>query len=449
MNSSMQENKVINVKSLILYPFYNWKRILISAFLIFLLGCILLSLTYYRAYCAKKMGIVKHDKAFLEMQEYLDKKEYLESRFEFLEDTIDSQQDYLKQSVLIQIDPYKAWRAEYSFYVDTNYKIMPEMVYQDPDKTPVIVNTLSNFLKSDDLKLKIGEALNIDSLQVDELYQVTTGSKNSVLVRATADTETRVSTIMDLVKEELSKEEKRFYNSFGKFSVIPTLDSCYMTVDQNLLNYQNTLFSSLKENQKEMVTIKGEMEKLSEPSDTFHQTVKKVFFVMVVSLILPYGFYCVKFVCSDRVYDSERLEWQWQIKVLGILALNHKHNALENWVSRLDGRADIHDVNAYAVTARNIFNCSGDKKNLLVAGDAPEEVCQLVRSKLQENLPEVKLNYFGSFLNNAESASALGKCEGVVLIEQCGVSKGTNICNEIKQIQDLGKDLVGCVVVDL
>ena len=51
-------------------------------------------------------------------------------------------------------------------------------------------------------------------------------------------------------------------------------------------------------------------------------------------------------------------------------------------------------------------------------------------------------------LENVETVRELPECDGVILVEQCGVSKYSAVEAEIEKILDLKKSVVGCVVFE-
>jgi len=51
-------------------------------------------------------------------------------------------------------------------------------------------------------------------------------------------------------------------------------------------------------------------------------------------------------------------------------------------------------------------------------------------------------------LEDAETVKKLPECDGVVFVEQCGRSKYSALELEIERVKDLGKSVVGCVVLE-
>ena len=66
------------------------------------------------------------------MDQYEMSKERLEKEIENIKASLESQNDYMENSVLMNINPYDEYTTAVSFYVATDYQIMPGMAYQNP-----------------------------------------------------------------------------------------------------------------------------------------------------------------------------------------------------------------------------------------------------------------------------------------------------------------------------
>ena len=51
-------------------------------------------------------------------------------------------------------------------------------------------------------------------------------------------------------------------------------------------------------------------------------------------------------------------------------------------------------------------------------------------------------------LQDVQTVRELPECDGVILVEQCGVSKYSTVEGELEKVLDLGKSVVGCVVFE-
>ena len=72
-------------------------------------------------------------------------------RIDNLENNLEQQQYIQERSIMLEMDPYNIYEAIISYYVDTNYEIVPELYYQDPNYTAVITNSYNAAIQRLDL----------------------------------------------------------------------------------------------------------------------------------------------------------------------------------------------------------------------------------------------------------------------------------------------------------
>ena len=93
-------------------------------------------------------------------------------------------------------------------------------------------------------------------------------------------------------------------------------------------------------------------------------------------------------------------------------------------------------------------NYAGDMKKILVTGSADAGVLAHAAEALKSELGEIQVVAGNNMLENVETVRELPECDGVILVEQCGVSKYSAVEAEIEKILDLKKSVVGCVVFE-
>ena len=84
----------------------------------------------------------------------------------------------------------------------------------------------------------------------------------------------------------------------------------------------------------------------------------------------------------------------------------------------------------------------------MVAGTADVKLISALESGLKSRLTGVKLIHGGNLLRDGQSLRQLPDCDGVVLVEQCSRSAYGDVMQEIENVKDLQKAIVGCVVFE-
>ena len=162
--------------------------------------------------------------------------------------------------------------------------------------------------------------------------------------------------------------------------------------------------------------------------------------------------FCISavFVMSDKVYAAKDIRRRYGLDLLGTVAASDKKlGALDAWLARLEGRrVDKDAAKNGALLAANVENYAGEHKKLLITGLVSEERLKDMVKILQKTLEGYELSAGANMLEDAETLKKLPECEGVVLVEQTGVSSYVDMTQEIEKIKSMGKAIVGCIVVE-
>ena len=137
-----RDEQVIFLKDLLFAVLYQWKKILLAAlaFAVLLGG--------YAA--AKNVGNVPSEQAEQQYQKDLEQyqieKAALEQNIERTEQKIRAQQEYMENSLLMQLDPYAFFEGTMQLCIATDYQIQPGMAYQNPDYTKSVLSAYQAML---------------------------------------------------------------------------------------------------------------------------------------------------------------------------------------------------------------------------------------------------------------------------------------------------------------
>ena len=152
---------------------------------------------------------------------------------------------------------------------------------------------------------------------------------------------------------------------------------------------------------------------------------------------------------GDKVYSSRELKERYKVKILGKLSAGKKVGSIDAWLNRLEGRAcNVDEATEYRLIAANVKNYAGDMKKILVTGSADADVLAHAAEALKSELGEIQVVAGNNMLEDVQTVRELPECDGVILVEQCGVSKYSVVEAEIEKVFDLKKYVVGCVVFE-
>ncbi len=380
-----------------------------------------------------------------------------EREIDNLTESIEAQQKYLEESRLMNMDPYKVWVAQTVLFVKTDYQIMPDMMYQNLDYTNTILAAYGVAIADSEFLQKIAEKAGMDEQYLKELIS-TEVSGNLLTIKVKDDTENGAKTIMNAILEGLGDAQKLIRTSIGSHTVSeissdvssPRLDQELQDMQKTQSDYMATLNASLRSKQDELNALEEPAEVSSSLAEVLKSGVRYAVLGGVLGAFLVVFCVCVAFLMSDKVYSAKELKNRCRVKVLGSLPLSEKKPAaFDAWLRKLEGRAGGADESVeYGLIAANIANYAGAAKTLMVAGTADVKLISALESGLKSRLTGVKLIHGGNLLRDGQSLRQLPDCDGVVLVEQCSRSAYGDVMQEIENVKDLQKAIVGCVVFE-
>ena len=456
MDANNAYEQEIDLKDLLFAVLYKWRMILVIAVLFAaLLGGYRLLSTYRSQ--TSPAALAEAQKSYQkELDVYNNSKEIAERDIDKLTEDINVQMEYLDNSILMNISPYSVWEAKTAFFVKTDYKIMPDMMYQDIDYTDTILQSYALALSSTGFLKTIADDVDIELRYLSELITITSDNKLLTLQVHHNDEETVKAIMSDLV-DGVKKLEGQLGESIGPHELNEVSSSVGTVVDLNLAasqeaqqTHMNTLNDSLEQKQEELDALTEPKKSGSPMVSSVKNGIKYGVLGGVLGAFMVVFFVCVAFLMSDKLYSAKQLKSYCNVKILGALPLQNRSKfVIDRWLSRLEGRAASGmDADEYDLIAANILNYAEGAKNLMVTGTAEESVIAAAAEQLKARLSGIQMVCAGSVLQSSEALRKLPECDGVILVEQCKHSAYGEIKAEVEKASDLKKPVIGCVVFE-
>jgi len=449
-NSTYEQE--IDLKDLMFAVLRKWKpMILVGVIFALLLGGYKGFTTYKSGTSASAVeeAAEKYSEELLDYEETLAK---LEKEIANLTAEIDAQEEYLENSVWLQISPYDVCEARADVYVTTDYTIMPGMQYQNVDPTETILQAYESLLTSvkEDVALEVG----MEPRYLDELVSVSkTGRILTINVKHVNKEDAQA--ILNSMIAWLDKLNPQVASAIGEHTVSIVNSSVGSGVD---LAHAEALKAEEEKKADLEACLEAketELEELVEPEKNefgmgtvVKSAVKFAVLGGVLGVFIVVFGVCVMFLMSDKVYSSKELKNRSGLKVLGALPGKTCKCPIDRWLNELEGRVFENDETVRnGLIAQNVRNCIGDRKKILVAGSVDAACMEALALAIGAELPEIKVVSGGNMLKDVDTLKKLPECDGVILVEECGVSKYADIALEIEKVKDLEKSVVGCVVI--
>jgi len=363
------------------------------------------------------------------------------------------QEAYLQQSLLMQVDPYNANSVKLVFTVDTGYQIQPGATYQDPDYVGAVLAGYEILLQSDALLHQAAEILGTQEKYAAELISWSSGGSNtrSLVITLVHPDARSAQQLAHTVSDYLLSVQPQVAELAGAHTVSVLPGGITQRVDKNILESQKTARNQLKTYTTALEEADEALRKaekaLTQPEEVsggvslkkvlLYAAVGGVLGAFLVALVL-----CVIHMSRSRVYSARTLHNRTGIKILGRVPMGGKLCAIDAWLRRLEGRSM--DPGMMAVAAANARSHAGGK--LAVLGSADAACLEKFRHALSR--AGVQAEAWGNPLRSVEALEALERCDSVVLVEQCNVSRYADVAAQMELARDLGKKLAGCVLIN-
>lgn len=398
-----------------------------------------------------------------ELDVYESKKAELEQTIADLDRSIANQQLYLDNSVLMRINPYDVYEASACLYVDSNYQILPELGYQNTDKTPALLSLYQSALNSSAVIDDVAKVAGMESRYLRELVSFSTvtmgGAINPILnITVRSDDAQSASTILKAIEGHLNDIHERISESAGEHTLTTVVNSSRSYVDDQLGEKQKNAIQLLSEWNNAMIEAQGELEALSEPVEPVNSatgvlgvSVKFGLLFGLLAFVLAVLVVCIAYVGTDRVYSARELRNRYCLRILGGLTLRGKMpRGLDGWIYRMEERASLEKDTAISLISENIKNYANVNgvKSILVTGDVDKQLIVAMTGQMQKCASDVRFVAGGFFLEDVEAVRAFAQCDGVILVVKCHDSRYSNVNRELDNMMDMNKQILGCVVVE-
>ncbi len=458
MESNSTYDQEIDLKDLMFAVLHKWRGILAATVILAaaLGGYKAVSTYRYRADSAVTENLERDYQEQLKMFEG-DKRRY-EREMENLKTDIANQEEYLGESVLMNIDPYDIWEVEKEFMIDAEDTVGAGAADQNIyfANTMLAAQAYQFALTNTEFLNSVAEKEGMEPHYLKELLSITS-ENNVITIQVRSDDEKKANAILEDIMTRMEQLRGSVTDNIGSHSIGVINEKNGSVMDLELEDDQKKeqdrlvrLNSSLETKQKEYEELKGNepVRPRSVKGAVMAAGIKYAVFGGAFGAFLSIFIVCVCFLMSGKPYSAKELRNRYRLKILGVLSSKEKKGRIDGWLNRLEGRVYGDADHEYELIAANIQNYAENVETLLVVGMAKESFISQTAEKLAGRLEGIKVIFGGNLLQNSDTIKKLSAVDGVVLVEQCGVSAYEKIELEIEKVSDLEKLVIGSVVFE-
>jgi hypothetical protein len=381
-------------------------------------------------------------------------------KLEKLSEQIDEQRSYIDDSIYMKIDPYAVNRAEVRYYVKTDYTIMPSMTYQNVDRTGLVVNTYVTLLKNKDFLTELAEQFGVELRYVQELISISNAGDGMLAINVMADSESRMQQILDYLQKGIDENTDMIQSTITEFTISEICSSIYQTIETDTRDAQQTQRDRLEELMNDYTEEENLYNEYAKPvvmegdvtiRSVIKGAVKYGIIGVILGAVLVCGWSVIVFIFGNTLYSANALKDRTRLSIIGscLIQPDKKYNRLDQCLRKCEERSSCKDMTTgtqlTAAYIKNLIACGG---SVLITGQAPEETISKLTKELVAILKEFKVVDGGHLLSNPAAVSECSKVDGIVLVEQCGLSKYSDITKELEITQKFGTNVIGCFVLE-
>lgn len=429
-----QENKgqTIYFKDLFFAILYQWKWLVIVA----LVGAILLG--GIQMLGSNQQASLDSVTITPETQMKVDLLEATEQR---LTVNIEAQTQYLENSVLMSIDPYTAVSS--GIYLRVSPEGITDQEIYKHQMASILRSYYTHLLAPETLS-GIAEQFDIDVVYLRELITLDFSTESYLGITVRGRDQQEAEALRDAIHQAIEASQEVITEDLGvhTMSIIPfTLGP---RVENGLYDTQNAAYQKLTTMTNNLTSTTTELKRLM-PQALTSGSMSPVLFAAiggVLGFILVAAVAFILHLASGKVYSARVLQDRTDLKVLGCLP-GKKRNTIDHWLRKLEGRTQAEAAEAVAT---NIANRSKDIQQLLLLGTYEDTLLQPLVKALESRGKVCTV--CADPAQSAEAMDAIDQCQLAILVESCGISGYENVIWEKNTIEEYGKQLLGCVVID-
>ena len=396
------------------------------------------------------------------LEQYESTKTRLEKELGNIDHNIQTQQKYHDESIILNINPYDEYMESATFYISTDYEIMPGMLYQNPNTATSILKGYMSIVQNGDMyNYVIGKLKNkIGIRYLKELVKVEPDYTNNMFdIIVIADTEKRAADVMRYIKGSIEASHEKLTEAIGEHDINIVDESSLVTVDLDLEKKQKDFTNTMDQLDTSLKDKTKELEDLEEPANTLlsrrsilKSSIKYAFLGGVLGAFMVVFFICVVFLMSDKLVNEKELKRRYGIMVLGVFRRQEKKrlfSGIDRLIDRMEGTAEreLEEAQTFEVAAANAGNYIEDSRNVLLVGTVSDGAIAAVQDGLSPLLSGVALSVGGNLGRDAQAIKKAASCDAVIIVEKRNKSGFGEIEQELDVIRSLGKKVLGCIVL--
>lgn len=401
---------------------------------------------------------------------------------------MDEVEDYLKESMLMNLDPYQENMLTLQFYVNTNYTYNYTQD-NERDRTGDVVSAYCSYARTGKLAEAVVDALNevngeLQANYVGELISASEGSSMFLIYVLYPDAEA-FEQIQKAVTQALESRTAEITEKIGSHtlelisaqeSVRTDTDLARRQKDQMdiLEGYRSRLTAAkgaMTEAQLEALQIKGAKDQREKDKDEEEEegeepivliepsySVKYLILGIVVGIFLACVWVVLEVLFSGKIQEPEEISSLYGVRILGEMTEERKKkrflSVVDNWILKLKNRnkKQLSPQQQLQIVCSNLeIACKKDgMEQIYLTGSEIEKMDEKRISDMKAALKSAGITVLTgeNVVYDASALMKMAKIGQVVFLEQIGASLYQEVEKEVRLSRENEVKVIGSIVVN-
>ena len=475
--SNNSEGKVISVTAIFWKILHGWRLIIVAAIVC---AMILPAMKYVKDEKTTTMGEnpnshITEDQLSAQDQKTLASAKQLQAQLE-------NKEDYVKSSILMNLNPYKMNGITLQYYVDTDYTFKFDSAIPK-DYTTTLVNSYIAYVNYGGLVGKVCKSLNWDvkDVYIAELFQASSQVDNSTdftkqnasfSVYISGKDDKMANQLADTIANAINEYQSTLQGKIGAHKL--TLVDRYSSIsyDSSLADKQNTIENSLISLRTQvstmMATLSAEQKQLlAEDNGTAgktttiivgHPTISKKYIVLglAIGVFLACVWITLTFVLANRLKTVQEIEDIYNVQVLGKIEKDSKKKKIfyriDNLIDSLQykNKPTLEQQNKMILTNLKMTCKQSAIQHLFITNVI--DLSDSERKTIDSLLAEIRLLGYTvetgmDIINNVDSFEKMVEIGNVIMIEKIEATNHDIFRQEIKICNAQKVQVLGVLVL--
>ena len=441
----------LNVTDMFWQFLCNWKKVLILAIILgLILGGWKLATSLINNHDPDYVQVVRQKNKILQDSYDLQLATY-EKQIRTMQAQVQKIEETKENAVMLRMDPYNTYVKTVCFYIDTDYKIMPEMTYQDPNYTISITNGYIDAMRNMNLDKAVASAeepeLTAQNPVINNAYTLMNISELSgdglIYITIKGDSKECVQRIFEAVNELIEERKPLMVEAIGEHEVTILsetddiiTDSAVTALQDQFVTNNSTLVDNLKAAQNALENLKTPSMVGTSTKSAVIGGIKFGILGGIIGVILGFVIWGLFRSLRGRVNSVEELRQKYDAVMLAASpkASMKRSNLDRKLLHHLGIRKKLDTEKGLDLAAANIRLYLPEATDLLLIGTVGDENLAKIGEDLAEKLPEKKILIGGDVNLSAAAVSAVEEGHTVICVEELNESHYRFINHELETI---------------